>query len=328
MNESRHIVVMYSRQGSEGALCCSRIPCPEAVSPFLPPDCQLLKKLSSEHIRAVEPADSVIRLRRCFLETGTYTLQNTLRYMRNSGMKPVPGKEGWFTYTGRPALGKQLDDYLEQRSKAPSKAATGKSRSHGAADAFDWDDAVAMKDRLFEDGLYRDSMLVALGIFLGLRVSDLLRLRWEQILSEDSRLTLVEKKTGKKRSLRIHPELRSHALRCFGEMGLDEDLDPGRLVLASWKGDGSVPITRQRAFQVLREAATRYGITSATNVSTHSLRKTFGRRVWLKQCEKGRGEEALFLLGDVFGHSKVSITKRYLGIRQEEILSVYDALTD
>jgi hypothetical protein len=51
-----------------------------------------------------------------------------------------------------------------------------------------------------------------------------------------------------------------------------------------------------------------------------------GRRVWLQECDKGRGDQALLLLADVFGHANIATTKRYLGIRQEEILSVYDSL--
>ena len=70
----------------------------------------------------------------------------------------------------------------------------------------------------------------------------------------------------------------------------------------------------------------KYHIKSAKNSSSHSLRKTFGRRVWLQECDRGRGDEALLLLADVFGHSNIAITKRYLGIRKEEILSVYDSL--
>ena len=65
---------------------------------------------------------------------------------------------------------------------------------------------------------------------------------------------------------------------------------------------------------------------SAKVFSSHTLRKTFGRRIWLQECDQGRGDQALLLLCDVFGHSSIAITKRYLGIRQEEILSVYNSL--
>lgn len=79
------------------------------------------------------------------------------------------------------------------------------------------------------------------------------------------------------------------------------------------------PVSRQAVDKMLKWAKV---------FSSHSLRKTFGRRVWLQECDKGRGDQALLLLADVFGHTSIATTKRYLGIRQDEILSVYDALDD
>ena len=38
-------------------------------------------------------------------------------------------------------------------------------------------------------------------------------------------------------------------------------------------------------------------------------------------------ELALVKLMELFNHSSVAITKRYLGLRQEEILETYDCLT-
>jgi integrase len=59
--------------------------------------------------------------------------------------------------------------------------------------------------------------------------------------------------------------------------------------------------------------------------SCHSLRKTFGRQVYNMNSESS--ELALVKLMELFNHSSVAITKRYLGLRQEEILETYDSLT-
>jgi hypothetical protein len=37
--------------------------------------------------------------------------------------------------------------------------------------------------------------------------------------------------------------------------------------------------------------------------------------------------ESLILLSELFGHSNPSITMRYLGIRQQEVLGIYDSLS-
>lgn len=197
------------------------------------------------------------------------------------------------------------------------------TRSHPAADALDWNEAMKLIKYLTDDERFRDSMLVASGCFLGLRISDILKLQWRQLIQDDT-LTITEKKTGKKRIVRVNPELRRHAAMCKELMMIEDD---DELVFPNWS-DHSKPITRQRADQILKEAKARYHINTAKVFATHSLRKTFGRRVWLQECKKGRGEQALLLLCDVFKHSSVAITKRYLGIRKEEVLAVYDSLTD
>ena len=58
------------------------------------------------------------------------------------------------------------------------------------------------------------SLLIALGCFTGLRISDILALRWNQLLGV-SEYTIIEKKTGKKRTLRLNPQLQKHIQECY-----------------------------------------------------------------------------------------------------------------
>ncbi len=192
---------------------------------------------------------------------------------------------------------------------------------HKAADALDWNEAMQLVERMYKDGMYRDALLVASGCYLGLRISDLLQLRWAELNSDE--ISLTEKKTGKDRKLRINSELKKFADSCQKELGSPVNSE----YIFTAKGKAN-PMSRQAVDQMLKQIRVRYKVKSAKVFSAHSLRKTFGRRVWLQECDKGRGDQALLLLCDVFGHSSVTITKRYLGIRQEEILSVYDSLTD
>ena len=55
-------------------------------------------------------------------------------------------------------------------------------------------------------------------------------------------------------------------------------------------------------------------------ISTHSLRKGFGRRVY---DMNGQSEHALIKLSEVFGHSSIQLTRIYLGLKQEELNEVY-----
>lgn len=61
------------------------------------------------------------------------------------------------------------------------------------------------------------------------------------------------------------------------------------------------------------------------NISTHSLRKTFGRRV--VDMSGPDAVMALIKLSELFNHSSPMVTRRYLGLRQEELGAVYEKLT-
>lgn len=75
---------------------------------------------------------------------------------------------------------------------------------------------------------------------------------------------------------------------------------------------------------VVNQIKTGYGLKSVKNFSTHSLRKTFGRHIY--ENVSINGELALVMLSELFNHSNIAITKRYLGIRKDEIMGCYDLL--
>ena len=185
------------------------------------------------------------------------------------------------------------------------------------ADYLVWSDAMNLIRKLAKDGNYKMSLLIALGCFTGLRISDILALRWEQILSTEE-FIIIEKKTGKKRVLRLNSQLQQHIRECY------EHIQPIGLkapILVSQKG---TVFTIQRINVILKEIKRKYRL-KVKNFSCHSLRKTFGRQVYNMNSENS--ELALVKLMELFNHSSLAITKRYLGLRQEEILQAYDCLT-
>ena len=185
------------------------------------------------------------------------------------------------------------------------------------ADYLVWSDAMNLIRKLAKDGNYKISLLIALGCFTGVRISDILALRWEQILSTEE-FTIIEKKTGKKRVLRLNSQLQQHIRECY------EQIQPIGLkapILVSQKG---TVFTIQRINVILKEIKRKYRL-KVKNFSCHSLRKTFGRQVYNMNSENS--ELALVKLMELFNHSSLAITKRYLGLRQEEILETYDVLS-
>ena len=185
------------------------------------------------------------------------------------------------------------------------------------ADFLVWSDAMNLIRKLAKDNNYKMSLLIALGCFTGLRISDILALRWNQILGVDE-FTIIEKKTGKKRTLRLNPQLQKHIQECYEHI---KPIGVKAPILVSQKG---TIFTIQAINRILKNIKKKYKV-KIKNFSCHSFRKTFGRQVYNMNSENA--ELALVKLMELFNHSSVSITKRYLGLRQEEILETYDCLS-
>lgn len=193
----------------------------------------------------------------------------------------------------------------------------GLKYSNTTADCLQWEEAMNLIRKLFKDEDYTMSLLIALGCFFGLRISDILALRWNQILNTNE-FTVIEKKTGKKRTIRINPQLQRHISDCYKAIN---PIGCNAPILVSQKG---TIYSVQRINIILKELKKKYKL-HIGNFSCHSLRKTFGRQVYNMNSENS--ELALVKLMELFNHSSVAITKRYLGLRQEELLNTYDCLS-
>ena len=189
--------------------------------------------------------------------------------------------------------------------------------SNTTADYLEWSEAMNLIRRLTKDKNYKISLLIAIGCFTGLRISDILALRWKQILGV-SEFTITERKTGKQRTIRLNKELQLHIKDCYEHIN---HLGIAAPFLVSQKG---TVFTVQRINVILKELKQRYRL-KIKHFSCHSLRKTFGRQVY--NMNSDNAELALIKLMELFNHSSVAITKRYLGLRKEEILETYDCLT-
>lgn len=190
--------------------------------------------------------------------------------------------------------------------------------SYTTADYLPFDTATSLVRKLFRDGDYRMSLLIGCGIFFGLRISDLRSLTWTQILTGEE-FSIYEKKTGKRRVIRINKGFQAHIRDCHTALNIKDDSQPCFL-----NRYGSI-ITLQMINRHFKNIKVRYGL-RINNFSTHSLRKTWARRIWENENVSGRGEQSLVVLSEIMNHSSVAITRRYLGLRQEEIGQIYESL--
>lgn len=189
--------------------------------------------------------------------------------------------------------------------------------SYTTSDYLQWDSATSLVRKLYRDKNYRISLLIGCGIFFGLRISDLLQLTWQKLLDKDAKFVITEKKTGKRREVRINKEFQKHIKDCYTALNI-QNLNE----LCFLSGKNKV-YSIQWVNIVFKELKSKYNL-KIDHFSTHSLRKTFGRKVF-ESSENA--ELALVKLMELFNHSSVAITKRYLGLRQEEILQTYECLS-
>lgn len=155
----------------------------------------------------------------------------------------------------------------------------------------------------------RDFALFMLGIHTGYRGGDLLALRWGDVLTDAGeiadRVALVESKTAKRREL----PLQENAQRALAALLRHEGpVARESYVFRSRQGTGR--LTTGRLHQMVNEWAAAAGV--PVRLGTHSMRKTFGYH--LRQA----GYDIAVIM-EIFGHSNQAVTRRYLGIMQDEI---------
>jgi integrase len=155
-----------------------------------------------------------------------------------------------------------------------------------------------------------------LGIKSGFRITELLSLRVGDVWRDGKALERVEvarknmKRKRESRSVPLHP-VAAKAVKAWlrREEGRG-DLDSSRPLFPSDK-DGSRPITRGRAWQILKKAYKDAGLSG--KLGTHSLRKMFAARVY--QLLKND----LVLTGKALGHASINSTILYLGFDQTPV---------
>lgn len=193
------------------------------------------------------------------------------------------------------------------------------------------DDIRRISDWFISRGRYRDNMLFIVGINFGLRVSDLLTLRFSHLIAPDftfkTTFPILEKKTSKTRKT---PKNRYITIN-------DAVMDAVTMYLEHTKGvrlsdymfrsesnrgsNVNTPMHRNSVERVLKEAASSLGLD--IHVATHTLRKTFAYHQMLMS---GNDPRKLLLLQKMFGHSSSTMTLEYIGITSEEIERAYKDL--
>ena len=95
--------------------------------------------------------------------------------------------------------------------------------------------------------------------------------------------------------------------------------DMNEYLFKSRKGSGH--ITEIALGKIIKDTANEAGIEK--NICSHSLRKTFGYHIWHNAKDK---EKSLIILQTIFNHSSPMMTKKYIGLMDDEIEDVFHDL--
>jgi len=181
---------------------------------------------------------------------------------------------------------------------------------------MEWNTMIGLTQRLKQDNKYRDYLLITVGCYFGLRIGDLLSLRWCDVMDK-SELVLTEQKTGKIRKITINRKVSDAINQCLNKHQKGFNLETP-LFANRWGSGLTISYVNKRLKAIFKKYDVR-----VQNPSSHTLRKTFGKRVYEAD---NKSERALVYLSEIFSHSSISTTRRYIGITQEQIADMYLSL--
>lgn len=162
----------------------------------------------------------------------------------------------------------------------------------------------------------RNYALIILGLNTALRISDILQLHvsdvWDCSKHKFKRhIEVMESKTGKQTSIYINKEVQHALAQCSLKQ---KDADEFLFASRKYK---DMPLSRYQAYRIVKQAAAYAGMSE--HISCHSLRKTFGYHAWKQSVPPA-------MLMDIYNHSSYQITKRYLGIDQDDKDQVFEKI--
>ena len=203
----------------------------------------------------------------------------------------------------------QKEEAVEYKeNKTSSKEVKGK-RNRRAARPLEYDEYMTIitlcqkgftyKDEYGVKHIFRPNKQLAMTFILqanlGLRISDVLKLKPSTF--KNNKLEVIEKKTGKLQYRTINRNLKE----LIYEYALENNI----------KSNDYLIQVKVRAIQ--KQLAIIANHLKLTNISSHSFRKLFGVTVYNKT--NGNIE----LLKELFNHSNISTTQRYIKVSQKQI---------
>ena len=172
--------------------------------------------------------------------------------------------------------------------------------------------------KYFEKADSRMYALFNIGLNLGIRISDLINLKFEDI-DADKKIYLIEKKTQKKKTLKLN-RLCIEMIEVLKREYISRGLLPVGYLFKSYyrkfiKEKIDKPLSVVTVNKNLNIAKNQLKITYP--VGTHSMRKTWAYTIYV-------GEKDIVLVMKMLNHSSQKQTLTYIGIEEETYVKIYE----
>lgn len=190
----------------------------------------------------------------------------------------------------------------------------GKRKAHAADAIRSYDDFKAIQQYYMDAGRVRDWAMWTIGVSLGLRISDLLSLRFGNLIDSDKktfkpRIQIYEQKTGKLNNILITESVIDAMTRYLDSIKWEFDLDG--FLFPSRKTKGKM--YEECGWRILSEAGKALNLPLV--IGSHTMRKSFANIAACvdKSCID---MNAITKVQGLLNHSDQRVTMRYLGSYQ------------
>lgn len=171
-----------------------------------------------------------------------------------------------------------------------------------------------IQDYFLQNGKISYYVLWTVGTCMGLRVSDIVTLKWKNVLNDDmsfkERVKLYEQKTGKAQDCLITEAMRQAFTVLLNSkrwhVRSEGYIFPGQ--------NHKDPLSPKSCYRLIREAAVAMNVRG--NIGTHSMRETFANVILC--LDNGTVDmNAITKVQGLLNHSDSRTTMRYLGLLNE-----------
>ena len=166
-----------------------------------------------------------------------------------------------------------------------------------------WADMLNLVDSLIKDRKYSIAAIIYIGCHTGMRISDILSMRWCDLLDK-KQISFMESRTSKLRTITLTEENQRFLSNIYSFMGVKE------IESFCFISRKHTVFTIQRVNVMLKEINTQYRL-GIEHFTTNTLRVTYGRQVYRKT--KGKAIDGL---REYFSHPTIDFTLNYLHLNK------------